>query len=155
MLFSPNVRVERRLEASAAGCKVSARTRGWAPACLRRFDLSTTAPSPSRLIAALCQRSSLQTTPAFRDRGEACLRSMTDELCRRDLWALQYANQSNTGRLLHAARCTPAPVMPLGRSPTFAQASAQATHRRPSALAPHAEPLPNNYLSTAGAQRST
>jgi hypothetical protein len=28
-------------------------------------------------------------------------------------------------------------------------------YRRPSALVPHADPLPNNYLSTAGAQRST
>jgi hypothetical protein len=35
----PNVRVERRLTAGAARCKVSARTRGWAPALLWRSDL--------------------------------------------------------------------------------------------------------------------
>jgi hypothetical protein len=48
-----NVRVERRLEASAAGCKVSARTRGWAPGSGSQHDLSTTRPLPLGLARTL------------------------------------------------------------------------------------------------------
>jgi hypothetical protein len=75
---------------------------------------------PLRLIASLCQRSSVQATRAFSDKGEACFRSMPAKLCRRDLWALQRFNESYTGRPLHAARCTLARVVPHGHSPTFA-----------------------------------
>jgi hypothetical protein len=45
---------------------------------------------------------------------------MTAKLGMRDLWALQRFDESYTGRPLHAARCTLARVMPLGRSPTVA-----------------------------------
>jgi hypothetical protein len=125
-LHGPNVRVERRLADGAAGGKVSARTRGWAPAMLWRSDLWAAASSPPRLTTALCQHGSLQTTPASSDWGEACFRSMNAKLCRRDLWPLQCSNRSNTGRQLHAARRTPARVKPLGHSPTFARTSAHA-----------------------------
>jgi hypothetical protein len=154
-LVWPNVRVERRLADGAAGGKVSARTRGWAPAWLQRSDLSTAALAPPRLIAALCQRSSCQTTPAFSDWGAACYGSKTTSRRLRTLGAADRQHEPHGpafagGRVAgHLERTRPEGAPPALHEPlrrqlplNFAACFARAT-------------FANHYLSFAGAQRST
>jgi hypothetical protein len=110
---------------------------------------------PPRLIAALCQRSSLQTTLTFSDWGAARYRSMTADLWPRDIWPAgsqqeQHRPAAAGGRAAGQLACIRPEGAPRalheplrGQSrPGFAARFARGTSA-------------NHYLSFAGAQRST